>query len=110
LSKSLSSSRVLSPMFFRGKIVKRYKRGHPRDGVCYAHIIPTKVPELREKMNITQEQLAEISGVRLRSIQLLEGGELVTFSCRLKILRAFKLSPDAMEEIFPPHPPPSMVV
>jgi len=54
-----------------------------------------RLRELREKQGLTQEQLAELSGIDYKHIQLLEGknppaAKLDTLE---KLARAFKISP-----------------
>ena len=56
----------------------------------------SKLADIRRKKNMSQEEVAEISGVSVRTIANAEGGKGVTFSTLKHIAKGLEVSAESL--------------
>lgn len=66
---------------------------------------PTRVRQLREQRAWSQEQLAEIAGINVRTLQRVESAGGGSLDTRMALAAALEVTPDALCET--PAPPPA---
>ena len=71
-------------------------------------IDPTRLRQLREQRAWSQEQLAEIAGLNVRTVQRVEASGSASLETRMALAAALEVGPDGLAAALvpPPHPLP----